>query len=113
MTVDWNGSYDNYYDFNITRGWNRPTQELVDHFGSYYAGRATPLIRLTDGRIISPVFTSANPTAAPVGYQLRTRNAQAQYIAGPPSWARCPTAAPVRRAASSVGSMTRPFPATA
>lgn len=83
VTVDFNASYDDYYDFNVTRGWNRPTQELVDNFGSYYGGRATPLIRLTDGRIISPVFTSSNPTSAPVGYQVRTRNAQAQYIAGP------------------------------
>lgn len=83
VTVDWNGSYDNYYNFNITRGWNRPTQELVDNFGSYYGGRATPLIRLGNGQIVSPVFSSSDPTAAPVGYQVRTRNAQAQYIAGP------------------------------
>lgn len=82
IRVDWNGSFDNYYDFNITRGWNRPTQELVDNFGSYYAGRATPLISTPGIGIWSPVFASSNPTAAPVGWQTRTRNANAQYIAG-------------------------------
>ena len=26
---------DNYYDFNVTHGWNRATQQLIDH-GQYY-----------------------------------------------------------------------------
>ncbi|MGF7151584.1 hypothetical protein FHS96_005250 [Sphingomonas zeicaulis] len=83
VRVDWNGSYDDYYDFNITRGWNRPTQALVDSFGKqYYAGRATPLINTPGVGIWSPVFGSGDPNAAPVGWQLRTRNANAQYIAG-------------------------------
>jgi len=83
VRIDWNGSYDNYYDFNITRGWNRPTQTLVDSFGkSYDAGRATPLINSPGVGIWSPVFASSDPTAAPIGWQTRTRNAQAQYVAG-------------------------------
>ena len=83
VRVDWNGSYDNYYDFNVTRGWNRPTQALVDSFGGqYYAGRATPLINSPGVGIWSPVFGSSDPTAAPIGWQTRTRNAQAQYLPG-------------------------------
>ncbi len=83
VRVDWNGSFDDYYNFNITRGWNRPTQALVDSFGKqYYGGRATPLINSPGVGIWSPVFASSDPTAAPVGWQLRTRNAQAQYVPG-------------------------------
>lgn len=28
LRVDWNASYDNYYDYNITHGWNRATQQI-------------------------------------------------------------------------------------
>ncbi len=95
VRVDWNGSYDNYYDFNITRGWNRPTQALVDSFGGqYYAGRATPLINSPGVGIWSPVFASSNPTAAPTGWQTRTRNAQAQYVAGAVQTTPLPSSTP-------------------
>lgn len=82
ITVDLNGSYDNYYDFNITRGWNRNTQQLVDGFGSYYAGRATPIISSPGVGLWSPVFGSGNPTAAPIGWQTRTNDGSGRYIAG-------------------------------
>lgn len=95
VRIDWNGAYDNYYDFNITRGWNRPTQQLVDS-GAYYAGRATPLISTPGVGIWSPVFSSSNPTAAPVGWQLRTRNAQAQYVPGAVQTTPLPGATPAQ-----------------
>lgn len=95
IRIDWNGSYDNYYDFNVTRGWNRPTQQLVDS-GAYYAGRATPLINTPGVGIWSPVFGSSNPTATPTGWQLRTRNAQAQYVPGAVQTTPLPGATPAQ-----------------
>lgn len=82
VTVDWNGSYDNYYDFNITRGWNRNTQALVDGFGTYYGGRATPIISSPSVGLWSPVFGSSDPTAAPTGWQTRTNDGTGRYIPG-------------------------------
>ncbi|EQA98687.1 hypothetical protein L288_20275 [Sphingobium quisquiliarum P25] len=82
VTVDWNGSYDNYYDFNITRGWNRNTQALVDGFGTYYGGRATPIINSAGVGLWSPVFASSDPTAAPIGWQTRTNDGTGRYVAG-------------------------------
>lgn len=94
VTVDWNLAYDDYYDFNVTRGWNRPTQELVDNFGSYYAGRATPLINTPGVGIWSPVFASSDPTAAPIGWQTRTRSGQARFLPGPVQTTPLPSATP-------------------
>jgi hypothetical protein len=95
VRVDWNGSYDNYYNFNVTRGLNRPTQQLVDD-GLYYGGRATPLINTPGVGIWSPVFASSNPTAAPIGWQLRNRNAQAQYVPGAVQTTPLPGATPAQ-----------------
>lgn len=79
VRIDWNASYDDYYDFNVTHGWNRVTQDLVDSEGKKYAaGRATPIIR-RGALLFSPVFGNTGV----IGWQTRTRNAQGQYIAGP------------------------------
>ncbi|MGE4303669.1 MAG: TonB-dependent receptor [Novosphingobium sp.] len=82
IRIDLNGSYDNYYNFNITRGWNRYTQETVDNFGSYWGGRATPILNSPGAGLWSPVFGSSDPTAAPIGWQTRTRNADGKFVAG-------------------------------
>ncbi|MCS4259295.1 TonB-dependent receptor-like protein [Pseudomonas protegens] len=77
LRVDWNASYDNYYDYNITHGWNRATQQLVDS-GQYYAGRATPIIQ--NGKTLwSPVLASGAANAPNLGWVQRQRNAQGQY----------------------------------
>jgi hypothetical protein len=79
LRIDWNASYDDYYDFNVTHGWNRVTQQLVDSEGKQYAaGRATPLVRIGN-TIYSPVYN----TGGVAGWQTRTRNAQGQYVANP------------------------------
>lgn len=85
VRVDWNGSYDDYFDFNVTHGWNRATQQLADD-GKYYAGRATPIISVGSGadtRYYSPVFASGAYDSEVIGWQERTPNAQRQFIAGP------------------------------
>jgi hypothetical protein len=84
IRVDWNASFDNYYDFNVTHGWNRATQNLVDN-GQYYAGRATPIISQVVGGVTSyysPVYASGAYNSAITGWVTRTRNAQGQYVAG-------------------------------
>ncbi|THD03067.1 hypothetical protein B1810_10755 [Panacagrimonas perspica] len=95
VRVEWNGSYDDYYNFNVTHGWNRQTQDLVDSYGQdYSAGRATPILRGPDGNggtvTWSPVFQSGDPTSPVTGWQVRTpvrntdgRYAYTQYTAGP------------------------------
>jgi len=77
LRVDWNAAYDDYYDYNITHGWNRATQDLVDH-GKYYAGRATPLIQ-NGNTLWSPVLSSGAADAQVLGWVQRQRNAQGQY----------------------------------
>lgn len=74
LRVDWNAAYDDYFDYNITHGWNRATQDLVDH-GKYYAGRATPVIQ-NGNTLWSPVLSS---DAQVLGWVQRQRNAQGQY----------------------------------
>ena len=84
VRVDWNASYDNYYDFNVIHGWNRATQKLIDD-GKYYAGRATPIISKVVGGVTqyySPVYASGANNSQVIGWQQRTRNAQGQFIAG-------------------------------
>jgi outer membrane receptor protein involved in Fe transport len=89
VRVDWNVSVDDYYDFNVTHGWNRVTQQLIDS-GQYYAGRATPIISSGSGaatRYYSPVFASGAYNSAVVGWQQRTAVVNAagvrQYVPGP------------------------------
>jgi outer membrane receptor for ferric coprogen and ferric-rhodotorulic acid len=89
LRVDWNLSADDYDDFNVTHGWNRVTQNLIDN-GSYYAGRATPIIGVGTGaaqRFYSPVYASGAYNSAVVGWQQRTAVTNAagvrQYVAGP------------------------------
>lgn len=77
VRVDWNAAYDDYYDYNITHGWNRATQDLVDH-GKYYAGRATPIIQ-NGNTLWSPVLSSGATDAQVLGWVQRQRNAQGQY----------------------------------
>lgn len=77
LRVDWNASYDNYYDYNITHGWNRATQQLVNN-GQYYAGRATPIIQ-NGNTLWSPVLASGAADAPTLGWVQRQRNAQGQY----------------------------------
>lgn len=77
VRVDWNASYDDYYDYNITHGWNRANQALVDH-GKYYAGRATPIIQ-NGNTLWSPVLASGAADAPTLGWVKRQRNAQGQY----------------------------------
>lgn len=77
VRVDWNAAYDDYYDYNITHGWNRATQDLADH-GKYYAGRATPIIQ-NGNTLWSPVLSSGASDAQVLGWVQRQRNAQGQY----------------------------------
>jgi hypothetical protein len=93
VRIDWNGSFDNYYDFNATRGWNRNTQELVSNFGSYYGGRATPIISSPNVGLWSPVFASSSPTSPTLGWQTRTPAGQGRYIAGAVQTTPLPSAA--------------------
>lgn len=83
VRVNWNASYDNYYDYNLTHGWNRASQELVDS-GKYYAGRATPIIR-NGNTLWSPVLASGASDAPVTGWVQRQRNAQGQYTVVPGS----------------------------
>ncbi len=71
--LDWNLSYDDYFDWNITHGWNRPSQELVDE-GKYWAGRATPIIQ-NGSNYWSPVFASGAPDSSVLGWVRRSRDA--------------------------------------
>ncbi|MDH0650063.1 TonB-dependent receptor plug domain-containing protein [Pseudomonas sp. GD03858] len=77
LRVDWNAAYDDYFDYNITHGWNRASQELVDH-GKYHAGRATPIIQ-NGNTLWSPVLASGASDAQVLGWVRRQRNAQGQY----------------------------------
>ena len=77
LRVDWNAAYDDYHDYNITHGWNRATQGLVDH-DKYYAGRATPIIQ-NGNTLWSPVLSSGAADAQVLGWVQRQRNAQGQY----------------------------------
>jgi hypothetical protein len=92
--VDWNVSYDNYYDFNETKGWNRATNDLVRD-GTYNAGRATPIISNTGVGLWSPVFASGAANSAINGWQLRVPNSSKQLIAtGPVRTTPLPSANP-------------------
>lgn len=79
LRVDWNISYDDYYDFNVTHGWNRATQKAVDQ-GLYYKGRATPIIQ-NGSSFWSPVFESGAANSKVIGWQERQKNSKNQYIA--------------------------------
>lgn len=70
--LDWNLSYDDYFDWNITHGWNRPSQELVDD-GKYWAGRATPIIQ-NGSNYWSPVFASGAADSNVLGWVRRNRD---------------------------------------
>ena len=74
VRLDWNLSYDDYFDWNITHGWNRASQELVDS-SKYWAGRATPIIR-NGANLWSPVFASGAADSAVTGWVKRAKNAQ-------------------------------------
>ncbi|MBL8505037.1 MAG: TonB-dependent receptor plug domain-containing protein [Methylobacillus glycogenes] len=78
VRVDWNASYDDYYDYNVIHGWNRTTQDLVDH-GTYNAGRATPIIQL-GSNYYSPVYASGAADSAITGWQQRTVNSSGQLV---------------------------------
>ena len=78
LRVDWNISYDDYHDFNVTHGWNRASQQAVDH-GLYYKGRATPIIQ-SGGKYWSPVYESGAADAKVIGWQTREKNANNQYV---------------------------------
>lgn len=78
LRADLNASYDDYFDWNITHGWNRPSQELVDN-NQYYAGRATPIIQ-NGTTYWSPVFESGAANSAILGWEQRARNDQGQYL---------------------------------
>lgn len=79
LRVDWNISYDDYYDFNVTHGWNRASQQSVDH-GLYYKGRATPIIQ-NGSTFWSPVFKSGAANSKVIGWQNRQKNDKNQYVA--------------------------------
>lgn len=79
LRVDWNLSYDDYKDFNVTHGWNRAAQESVDN-GLYYKGRATPIIQ-SGSQYWSPVFESGAADSKVIGWQQRQSNSQKQYVA--------------------------------
>ena len=79
LRVDWNISYDDYYDFNVTHGWNRASQQSVDH-GLYYKGRATPIIQ-NGSTFWSPVFESGAANSKVIGWQTRQKNDKNQYVA--------------------------------
>lgn len=81
--ADLNFAYDDYYDWNVTHGWNRATQELVDD-GLYYAGRATPIIQ-NGANYWSPVFASGAADSAVTGWVRRAKNAQGQFAVVPGS----------------------------
>ncbi|SDF42879.1 MULTISPECIES: TonB-dependent siderophore receptor [unclassified Duganella] len=88
VRVDWNLAVDDYYDFNVTHGWNRVTQTLIDS-GQYYGGRATPIISVGSGASIkyySPVYASGAYNSSVVGWQQRTAVTNTagvkQYVAG-------------------------------
>jgi outer membrane receptor for monomeric catechols len=92
LTFDLSADYDNYYNFNETKGWNRTTQAEVDN-GTYNAGRATPVIfSFLTNSYFSPVYASGAANSAVIGYQTRTPNANNQYIAGPIIAGPLPTA---------------------
>jgi hypothetical protein len=81
FNVEWNASWDDYYNFNVTHGWNRVTQQLVDSYGKQYAaGRATPIINTPGTGLWSPVFQSGAPDSSVVGWQKRQKNDQGQYV---------------------------------
>jgi hypothetical protein len=79
--ADANVSYDNYYDWNVTHGWNRASQSLVDD-GLYYGGRSTPIIQ-NGSTYWSPVFASGAADSATTGWVQRARNAAGQYVVVP------------------------------
>lgn len=88
LRIDWNASVDDYYDFNVTHGWNRVTQQLVDD-GQYHGGRATPIISVGSGaatRYYSPIYASGAYNSAVTGWQQRTPITNAagvrQFVAG-------------------------------
>lgn len=91
LRVDWNISYDDYYDFNVTHGWNRATQQSVDN-RQYYKGRATPIIQ-NGSAFWSPVFESGTANSKVIGWQNRQKNDKNQYIAvGPVQTTPLPSA---------------------
>ncbi|MGC4095334.1 MAG: hypothetical protein QM756_46895 [Polyangiaceae bacterium] len=94
IRVDVNASYDDYYDFNVTHGWNRITQRLVDTYGKEYnAGRATPIIDSPGVGLWSPVFASGDPNSAIVGWQARQKNDQGKFVpTGPVNTSPLPNA---------------------
>jgi outer membrane receptor for monomeric catechols len=77
LRIDFNVAYDDYFDWNITHGWNRPHQKLVDN-GKYYAGRATPVIQ-NGTTLWSPVFASGAADSAVLGWVRRERNSEGKY----------------------------------
>lgn len=79
LRVDWNISYDDYYDFNVTHGWNRASQQSIDN-GLYYKGRATPIIQ-NGSTFWSPVFESGAANSKVIGWQTRQKNDKNQYVA--------------------------------
>jgi len=84
LRVDLNLSYDDYFDWNVTHGWNRPSQELVD--GKYWAGRATPIIQ-NGSDYWSPVFESGAANSAVLGWEKRQLEASTgRYIVVPDSF---------------------------
>ncbi|MFU8926601.1 TonB-dependent receptor [Acinetobacter puyangensis] len=80
LRIDWNISYDDYYDYNITHGWNRATQDSVDK-GLYYKGRSTPIIQQSDGSYWSPVYASGAADSEVVGWQVRQKTQDNKYVA--------------------------------
>jgi hypothetical protein len=81
LRIDANFSYDDYYDWNITHGWNRPTQSLVDN-QLYLSGRATPIFR-NNGVLWSPVYASGAANSAIVGWQQRAASSNGAYTTYP------------------------------
>ncbi len=83
LRVDFNIAYDDYYNFDISHGWNRITQELVDNFGvNYPAGRLTPIVSSrVDGQNVlwSPVFDSGRHDSTVIGWEYRVRDDSAGY----------------------------------
>jgi len=74
LKVDANFAYDDYYDWNITHGWNRATQSLVDN-AEYLAGPATPIFNV-GGTLWSPLLSSSG---AINGWQQRAANPTGGY----------------------------------
>ncbi|MBE8716620.1 TonB-dependent receptor plug domain-containing protein [Cellvibrio polysaccharolyticus] len=84
LRVDWNASYDDYFDWNVTHGWNRPSQELVN--GKYWAGRSTPIIQ-NGSNYWSPVFESGAANSALLGWERRQlETATGRYTVVPDSF---------------------------